>query len=314
MKESKLPSVNKSTGSAPNINLGSSLATEDHLGMKGLNLSIFSKHLKFLDYNSMSEAVSEMGFDGIDLTVRPNGHVLPERVQDDLPKVTEAMKSFGLKPTMICSNVMDANNPIHLKIVEVASALDYKYYRPDLLKYTEEENVLDVVEKAKKYFNILEKLNKKYGISASYINLPGHFYGAAIWDLHNGLNGLSPKFIGSQYDIVHASIEGATNWEIGFKLIKPYINTLVLKDYMWAKKNGTWAFEYTPLGEGMVDFKRYFTLLKKYNINAPISIHTEYDLGGAENGGKPTIENKEVFRRIKKDVDFTRRLWEEVNQ
>lgn len=308
MKESK------SSELGLNESLITSPASNDHSESKDLNLSMFSKHLKFLDYNSMSEAVAEMGFDGIDLTVRPNGHVLPERVQEDLPRVTEAMKSFKLKPNMICSNVMDGNNPIDLKVIEVASDLGYKYYRPELLKYTENNDILQVVEKAKMYFSSLEKLNEKFGISASYINLPGHFYGSAIWDLYNGLNGLSPKYIGSQYDIVHASIEGGTNWEVGFNLIKPYINTLVIKDFIWAKKNGIWNFEYVPLGEGMVDFKRYFTLLKKYNINVPISIHTEYDLGGAESGGKPTIENKEVFRRIKKDVEFTRRLWEEVNQ
>ncbi|MBU2950367.1 sugar phosphate isomerase/epimerase [Tamlana agarivorans] len=292
----------------------SPLANNHTNSHKDLNLSIFSKHLKFLDYNSMSEAVAEMGFNGIDLTLRPGGHVLPERVQDDLPRVTEAMKAFNLEPNMICSSVKDANNPDHLKILEVASHLGYKFYRPDLLTYTKEEGVLQVVEKAKTYFNSLEKLNKKFGISASYINLPGEFYGSAIWDLQQGLEGLSPKFIGSQYDIAHASIEGGTNWEIGLKLIKPHINTIVIKDYIWAKKNGQWHFEYTPLGEGMIDFKKYFTLLKAYKINVPISIHTEYDLGGAESGGKPTIENKEVFRRIKKDVDFTRQLWKEVNQ
>ena len=281
---------------------------------KDLNLSIFSKHLKFLDYKSMSEATAEMGFNGIDLTVRPNGHVLPERVQDDLPIVTEAMKSFGLEPTMICSNVKDSNNPIHTTVLKVASELGYKFYRPDLLNYTENEEVLQVVENAKLYFAELEKLNKKFEISASYINLPGHFYGSAIWDLYYGLKGVSPKYVGSQYDITHASIEGGTNWEIGFELIKPYINTLVIKDFIWTKKNGKWLFEYVPLGEGMVDFKKYFTLLKKHKINVPISIHTEYDLGGAENGNKPTIENKEVFKRIKKDVVFARQLWEEVNQ
>lgn len=314
MKESKLPLIDESPALVPNKNLATPLPSYDHIEMKDLNLSIFSKHLKFLDYKSMSEAVSEMGFDGIDLTLRPNGHVLPERVQDDLPKVTEAMQSFGLKPNMICSNVMDGNNPVHLKVLEVASRLGYKYYRPELLIYTEDDQVLQTVEKAKIYFSELEKLNKKLEISASYINLPGHFYGSAIWDLYSGLNGLSPKHIGNQYDIAHAYIEGGTNWEVGFKLIKPYINTLVIKDFIWAKKNGKWTFEYTPLGEGMVDFKQYFSLLKNHKINAPISIHTEHDLGGAESGGKPTLENKEVFKRIKKDVDFVRQLWGEVNQ
>ena len=39
-----------------------------------LDVSIFSKQLQFLDYKSMSEAAKEMGFDGIDLTIRPKGH------------------------------------------------------------------------------------------------------------------------------------------------------------------------------------------------------------------------------------------------
>jgi len=60
----------------------------------------------------------------------------------------------------------------------------------------------------------------------------------------------------------------------------------------------------------MVDFKRYFELLKKNNINVPISIHVEYDLGGAEHGGNPSIPHKEVFKRIKHDLDFVRRNWE----
>jgi L-ribulose-5-phosphate 3-epimerase len=34
-----------------------------------LKINIFSKHLQFLNYHDMAEAVAEMGFDGIDLTV-----------------------------------------------------------------------------------------------------------------------------------------------------------------------------------------------------------------------------------------------------
>ena len=49
--------------------------------MEPLKIHIFSKHLQFLIYKDMAEAAAEMGFDGIDLTVRPNGHVLPERVR-----------------------------------------------------------------------------------------------------------------------------------------------------------------------------------------------------------------------------------------
>src|SRR5205814_8116826 len=55
-----------------------------------LKIHIFSKHLQFLNYHDMAEAAAEMGFDGIDLTVRPSGHVLTERVETDMPKAVEA--------------------------------------------------------------------------------------------------------------------------------------------------------------------------------------------------------------------------------
>jgi hypothetical protein len=61
----------------------------------------------------------------------------------------------------------------------------------------------------------------------------------------------------------------------------------------------------------MVDFNRYFSLLKKYKINVPISLHLEYDLGGAEHGAKEIkIDKKEVFARMKKDLNFIRNAWD----
>lgn len=118
--------------------------------------------------------------------------------------------------------------------------------------------------------------------------------------------------MGSQYDIMHAHIEGGKNWEIGLRLIHPHINSLVVKDFQWGKKKGKWVPIATPIGEGLIDFKYYFSLLKAYNINVPISIHVEYDLGGAELGNTPIITKAEVLRRIKKDLDYVKKTWKEA--
>ncbi|HQF11253.1 MAG TPA: hypothetical protein PKV22_03150, partial [Paludibacteraceae bacterium] len=48
-----------------------------------LPVCIFSKHLQFLDWRSLGEKVTEMGFAGIDLTVRKDGHVEPAAVETD---------------------------------------------------------------------------------------------------------------------------------------------------------------------------------------------------------------------------------------
>jgi hypothetical protein len=56
----------------------------------------FSKHLQWLGWEQMAETAAELGFDGIDLTVREGGHVLPERVKEDLPKVAAIVRKAGL--------------------------------------------------------------------------------------------------------------------------------------------------------------------------------------------------------------------------
>ena len=57
---------------------------------ESFKLNVFSKTLQFLEINKMVNLAAEMGFDGIDLTVRPKGHVLPENVEKVLPKAVEA--------------------------------------------------------------------------------------------------------------------------------------------------------------------------------------------------------------------------------
>ena len=65
-----------------------------------------------------------------------------------------------------------------------------------------------------------------------------------------------------------------------------------------------------PLGEGMVDFKAYFALLKEYNINVPVSLHYEYPLGGAEHGGTEiTVDRKVVFDAMKRDLQWLHNRW-----
>jgi sugar phosphate isomerase/epimerase len=45
-----------------------------------------------------------------------------------------------------------------------------------------------------------------------------------------------------------------------------------------------------PLGEGIVDFDRYFEILKRRNINAPVSSHYEYPLLSESQANYPIAE------------------------
>ena len=270
---------------------------------------IFSKHLQFLDYQDMAEAAAEMGFDGIDLTVRSKGHVLPEKVEDDLPKAVEAMRKVGFSPFIMTTAVQDANDSIDQKVLRTASKLGFQYYRMNWLNYLEGKSIPDSIQHYQGVMKSLSELNKKMGMIGCYQNHAGDGMGASIWELWELLRTADPKYIGAEYDIRHAMVEGAQSWKSGLRLIAPHIKVITVKDFKWANNNGVSSIEQTPLGEGMVDFKTYFNLLKQYKVEVPVTLHMEYPLGGANDGATTlTVDKKVVFDAMKRDLRKARQL------
>ncbi len=277
-----------------------------------LKVHVFSKHLQFLNYNDMAEAAARIGFDGVDLTVRPKGHVLPERVADDLPKAVEAIRKAGLTHVMMTTAVQDAGNSIDRKVLETASKLGIGYYRMNWLRYPEGKTIPEAVVQFQQTVKDLSLLNRKLGIVGCYQNHSGNLAGASLWELWDMLQKADKENMGVQYDIRHAVVEGGLSWKNGLRLIHPFIRILAIKDFVWEKKNGTYAVKNVPLGEGMVDFKTYFALLKELGINAPVSLHYEYPLGGAEHGGTDiNVDKNVIFDAMKRDLLWLQKTWNE---
>lgn len=276
-----------------------------------LSLHVFSKHLQFLNYQDMADAAAEIGFDGIDLTVRKGGHVTPEKVAEELPAAVAAIRKAGLLADMMATDVNDANDPLHRQVLETASAQSIKWYRLGYYSFKDDQPIPDRLKDLNRQMKQLAKLNRRLGLAGSYQNHAGIRVGAAVWDVWHLLEDLDPAVMGSQYDIRHAMVEGGTSWMVGLKLIQPKINSLVLKDFIWEKQGGKWQLLNVPLGEGMVDFDAYFKLLKAYRINVPVCVHYEYPLGGAEHGAKnlSSADQATVFKAMKRDLQFARTTW-----
>lgn len=278
-------------------------------------IHIFTKCLQFLTYTEMASVLANHGFDGADLTVRDGGQVLPGNVASDLPKAVKALRDAGVDSKMIVTQINNAEDPDSEQIIKTMAALGIKYYRMGYIKYDDRKTIPQNLADVKFTFENLEKLNRKYGVSGNYQNHSGTGLGGPVWDLYEVLKDLDPEYIGVQYDIRHATVEGGISWPLGMKLLAPWIQTIDIKDFIWNKNaNGQWDVKNVPLGEGMVDFEQYFELYKSLQIEAPVSIHYEYDLGGAEHGKKnPTMSHQEIFSCLKKDIAFIKNEFDKYN-
>ena len=84
-------------------------------------LVVFSKHLPDLNYEDLGKTAKELGFDGVDLTVRPKGHVLPERVAEDLPRAVDTLRKHGLTVPMITTELTSATDPAAIPTLRTAA-------------------------------------------------------------------------------------------------------------------------------------------------------------------------------------------------
>ena len=279
----------------------------------GPKIYIFSKHLQFLNYNDLADAAKEMGFDGIDLSVRKGGHVEPDRVEDDLPKAAESMKKAGFSPSLMTTAVNEADNETDKKLLITASRLGFSHYRMNWYNYPENKPMPEALQELSKKVNGLGQLNSELGLIGYYQNHAGLNIGSVIWEIYELIKDADKEHMGVQYDIRHAMYEGAESWKNGFKLVQPRIRNISVKDFRWQQKNGKWVVEDVPIGDGMIDFISYFKMLKEFHINVPMSMHVEYPLGGAQAGNKTiTINKKDVFKAMKKDLDKIRELWKQA--
>jgi L-ribulose-5-phosphate 3-epimerase len=271
-------------------------------------LCIFSKHLQFLNYEDMAKTAAGAGFDGVDLAVRPGGHVLPENAQTDLPRAVEAVKKAGLEVYMMTTAITNPDDPNTIPILRTASELDVRFYRLGYLRYDEKIDVMAGIAAHKPSIKGLELLNKKYNLHGAYQNHAGTRIGGPVWDVYELIKECDPKWMGVQYDVRHAMVEGATSWPVGMRLLKNFIKITALKDFYWTKESGKWQIINCPIGQGMVDFKKYFELVKEYNVVGPVSVHFEYPMPGEEH------QETNLNNRITKTIEVMRRDVETVRE
>lgn len=271
-----------------------------------LKVTIFSKHLQFLQGEELAEAAANIGFEGVDITVRKGGHVEPERVRQDLPPLVAIIRRHGLEVPMITADIVDAETPFAEDILRTMTQLGIRNYRWGGFRYVADRPYAAQLDQMRVRIAKLAALNARYQACAMYHTHSGvGQVGASIWDLYILLKDLDANRVGVNYDVAHATIEGGLGgWINSFCIIRPYLRGIAVKDFAWGKDaNGAWQAQFKPIDEGMVRFRQFFAMVANSDFSGPLQLHFEYPLGGADQGRKTlTISREEVFGAMKRDL------------
>jgi len=238
-------------------------------------LITFTKPFQNVGFERTAEIIAEVGWSGIECPVRAKGQVLPERVEDDLPKLHEALTKRGLTLTLLTTDVAKVD-PLAERVLRMASKLGVKKYRLAFFKYNLNKPIPPQIAEIKAQLRDVAALNRELGLKAGFQNHSGRDdVGSPVWDIYEIVRDIDPEHMGTCFDIGHATVEGGTSWPIEARLMEPFFTCVYVKDFSWAKETKGWTAKWGPLGEGMVR-REFFDWLKKSSYSGPISQHCEY--------------------------------------
>jgi sugar phosphate isomerase/epimerase len=248
-----------------------------------------------------------MGYDGIDLTVRPGGHVLPERVTDDLPRALEAIRAKGTSVRMITTGLTSASDPTARPIMQAAARAGITLVKPGYWKYALKDVRAEVGAMASDLRG-LAALASECGVTLGVHNHAGNA-GAAIWDIAPHIDALDARAIGYYFDPRHAVAEGGGGaWKTATLLVAPRLKMIAVKDFFWEKRADGWRIASCPMGEGMVDWPWFAAAIARSGFSGPISVHFEYEIPGAT----PDEVRRNTMVAGKRDLAFIRERFQEA--
>ena len=247
----------------------------------------FTKPFQKLGFEDTADTVAEIGWDGIECPVRPKGQgqIEPERAPDELPKLIAALKKRGKELPIIATLITSLLEPHAESLLRTAAQLGIRRYRLGFLKYDLTKPIPPQVSEIGAQLRDLAALNRELGLQAGFQNHSGKAQvGAPVWDLWTMLKDIDPRYLGTCFDIAHATIEGGLCHQVQAQLMERHFTAIVVKDFVWQRNDPGWREAWVPLGNGMVD-PAFFKWLKTTHFSGPIIQHHEYDHGA----GQPMI-------------------------
>ena len=252
---------------------------------------VYSGCLAKIPYFQLSEIVGQMGYDGVDLTVMQGGHVDPGKYMVDLDRAFHTFQDAGLELPMVTTSFTSPSQPYAYAILYVSAQLGARFCR--LGTWPPADSAAQAGQIANMRSMMMRNdlvqfaaTGTRCKITPMLANHAGSFPGRSIPEVDAMLTGIDRAAFGYCFDPAQAVIEARTanGWEAALNAALPRLAAVALSDVALDKdpQNGN-AMKPCPMGEGVIDWKKFFSVLAAARFHGPVSMHMDYATHGEVN-------------------------------
>jgi sugar phosphate isomerase/epimerase len=249
---------------------------------KGPTFVAFSESFQAWPIPEVCQKFKAIGLDGLDLTVRPGGHIEPADAPKTLPAAVQAARDQGVRIAMLSTAIVEPDKTSEALLATAAEQgidrVKLGYYR-----YKEFGTLVQRIDEVRKQLAAVAKMAAKHKVLPcvhvhSGETIPGS--GTIAYLL---LMGFDPQELGAYVDPMHMTIEGGNDgWRQALDLLAPWIAISSLKNCKWittgrdSHGQQLWATRKCPLEDGVCPLPRYFATLGKIGYHGLFTLHSEY--------------------------------------
>jgi L-ribulose-5-phosphate 3-epimerase len=255
-------------------------------------LCLYSDQLMKIGYHEMGQFLVMLGFDGVEMTVQMGGHVpLEGDIDLHLERSIEAMTGAGIEVPVVSTSLTAASNKDLQKIMWWAGEMGVPILRPGHWKI-QDGNAAASAMTAQREISWLAQLGGNLKLSVAIHNSTADFVGSNVADLNALIRPFDPQ-IGLDFDIGYATaMSDAAGGLAALQLALPRLKMATVRDVVWSKDaDGVKKLTQCPIGEGMVDWPKFFGALAQAKFAGPITLQVEY-------------QPKDELGAIRKDLAF----------
>jgi sugar phosphate isomerase/epimerase len=284
-----------------------------------VHIVLNSKFFHALSVPALAAKARELGFDGIDVIVRPGHPVNPANVKTALPKAVAAWKAEGLTCPMATAPVTLVNpdasevEPLYAG----CAAAGVPRVKIGFFPFTPGDEYWALVDAARKALEGFARVGETCGVQTVYQVHSGPVLGSNCAGLMHLLRGLDPRWVGAYPDLGHMVLDGE-DYPMGLAMLGAHLSIVGIKDAYHAPQPAGSEPPFVPrfvkVGSGAVNWRRALGALKELGFDGDFSVHTEYDFDEAiiRQVGYADATPPHLEEWAKADAAYLRKVWVEL--
>lgn len=234
--------------------------------------TVFTKPWPTLPLGELASLVKRMGFDGVELPVRPGYQVEPANAMKMLPIAAKTLNRHGV-------DLVSVAGPTSQEMIRACGESGRPILRI-MVKVPPDTDYLSHIQATRRQWDALLPVLEQTGVMLGVQNHKGRFLTHAM-HLYHAVHRYDPKRIGVVWDAAHNAFAGADP-ELALDAVWPHLCLVNLKNGLWERDAEDelgvthWKSRWVAGHLGICDWPRVARALKQRNYAGDICLTAEY--------------------------------------